>query len=112
MKNKEKCVVCGAATPYTKNTHIDSRQYYVEGAGQLCKVCWDKTYTQKDKVYITGPFRTRSKVFWEPASSIEQTIQTFLDEHQSINIRDIKQSVYTSQANTTMVVYTIIYMEE
>jgi hypothetical protein len=37
-KNDEydKCVICGKDTPYTKDTHIDVRVNYVEGAGQLC----------------------------------------------------------------------------
>ena len=33
------CVVCGAATPYTVDTHIDEREYYIEGLGQLCNYC-------------------------------------------------------------------------
>jgi hypothetical protein len=32
----DKCVVCGKETPYTKSTHIDLREGYVEGAGQGC----------------------------------------------------------------------------
>ena len=33
---KEKCVVCGAETPYEFETHIDYRHGYVEGVGQTC----------------------------------------------------------------------------
>jgi len=40
----EKCVRCGADTPYTINTHIDMRKNYVEGAGQLCEDCYNKIY--------------------------------------------------------------------
>ena len=40
----EKCVMCEKETPYKVNTHIDLREHYVEGGGQLCKECWDKTY--------------------------------------------------------------------
>tara|TARA_R100001163_G_scaffold728_15_gene1220 strand:+ start:2955 stop:3188 length:234 start_codon:yes stop_codon:yes gene_type:complete len=40
----EVCVTCGEPTPYKQNTHIDLREHYVEGAGQLCKRCWDDTY--------------------------------------------------------------------
>jgi hypothetical protein len=32
----DKCVLCGKETPYTKSTHIDLREGYVEGAGQGC----------------------------------------------------------------------------
>ena len=33
---KDKCVICGKETPYTRNTHIDMRIGYVEGGGQGC----------------------------------------------------------------------------
>lgn len=39
---KEKCVLCSTETPYTFDTHIDYRYGYVEGAGQLCKKCYDR----------------------------------------------------------------------
>ena len=41
---KDKCVMCGATTPYTKDTHIDERLHYIEGAGQMCKDCHTKIY--------------------------------------------------------------------
>ncbi len=44
-QEKDKCVLCGAETPYTKKTHIDSRLFYVEGCGQLCRTCWCKVET-------------------------------------------------------------------
>lgn len=42
----EKCVMpsCGKDTGVDRNTHIDLRYYYVEGAGQLCKDCYEKIY--------------------------------------------------------------------
>ena len=36
------CVLCGVETPYKHSTHIDYRYGYVEGAGQLCKSCYDR----------------------------------------------------------------------
>lgn len=42
----EVCITCGEDTPYKQNTHIDLREHYVEGAGQLCKSCWDDTYNK------------------------------------------------------------------
>ena len=52
-KAKEKvemdlCVSCGKETEYPKNAHIDYRFHYVEGAGQLCKECYDKIYKVKN----------------------------------------------------------------
>ena len=40
QRNKEKnfdtCVICGKESPYTRETHIDERIGYIEGAGQGC----------------------------------------------------------------------------
>ena len=33
----EKCVMCEKETPYKVNTHIDLREHYVEGGGQLSR---------------------------------------------------------------------------
>lgn len=53
MKNKiiretfiEKCVNCGKETPYTIDNHIDYRNYYIEGVGQLCKDCYNEIYNK------------------------------------------------------------------
>ena len=40
----ENCVSCNVETNVSINENIDSRYYYVEGAGQLCKPCYDKIY--------------------------------------------------------------------
>ena len=47
---KDKCVYCGCETKYKMETHIDLREHYVEGAGQLCKECWDKIYNTEEYV--------------------------------------------------------------
>ncbi len=38
---KERCVLCGAITPYGRETPIDERLHYVEGCGQFCKNCYE-----------------------------------------------------------------------
>ena len=38
------CVRCGNLTEYLKETPIDLRKYYVEGAGQTCKDCHKSVY--------------------------------------------------------------------
>lgn len=38
----EVCTMCGDTVPYLKSTHIDLRNGYIEGAGQLCKDCYEK----------------------------------------------------------------------
>ena len=40
----EKCVMCGKETAIEENTHIELRPYYVEGAGQCCRECYNKIY--------------------------------------------------------------------
>jgi|SRR3989344_8725675 len=40
---KEKCVICGNATAYTKDTSVIKRTGYTEG-GQLCNVCDGNIY--------------------------------------------------------------------
>jgi hypothetical protein len=37
---KDKCVSCGAETAYEVSTHIDMRNAYIEGLGQLCSKCY------------------------------------------------------------------------
>lgn len=41
----ETCVMCGEDTPYWRNDDISKRNFYVEGAGQLCKKCFEQTYS-------------------------------------------------------------------
>jgi hypothetical protein len=36
---KDRCVSCGAETAYEVSTHIDMRNGYVQGVGQLCSKC-------------------------------------------------------------------------
>lgn len=48
---KDICILCGVETPYDFETHIDYRYGYVEGAGQCCKVCYDKG-TERRQILI------------------------------------------------------------
>jgi hypothetical protein len=52
----ETCVLCGNETPYTKEVSILMRQYFIEGAGQLCKECFKKVYKVNGSIYY---FRDR-----------------------------------------------------
>lgn len=40
----EVCVMCGEDTPYLRTENISKRNFYIEGAGQLCKKCYNETY--------------------------------------------------------------------
>lgn len=44
---KDTCVMCKAASEENKSTNITLRKYYVEGAGQLCKKCYNSVYPVK-----------------------------------------------------------------
>jgi len=44
---KDCCVACGVETEYYDTTHIDARRFYIEGAGQLCKDCFEKIINEK-----------------------------------------------------------------
>lgn len=48
---KDKCVLCGVETPYEFETHVDYRYGYIEGAGQLCKACYDRG-TERRQILI------------------------------------------------------------
>ena len=41
---KEKCVMCGKEVAIDKDSDINFRPYYVEGAGQCCRECYNKVY--------------------------------------------------------------------
>jgi len=47
-KMKDKCVYCGKETQYEKETPIQQRKYYIEGAGQLCPLCFIEIYGYKE----------------------------------------------------------------
>lgn len=48
---KENCIICGKETQYDINTHIDLRNNYIEGAGQLCNQCVEeKSYFKPKKI--------------------------------------------------------------
>ena len=52
MKHKDlnkvdKCIMCDKKTPYTKDTPVDFRCFYVDCAGQLCGKCWEDIYKTK-----------------------------------------------------------------
>ena len=49
----EHCVVCGKDTTIPVTMHIDHRFYYVEGAGQLCRTCYNKVYQNENAVKWT-----------------------------------------------------------
>ena len=47
---KDKCVNCKRESLYSKETHIDFRIGYIEGAGQLCLDCYGVIYGLEPKL--------------------------------------------------------------
>ena len=45
-KEYEKCVCCGKMTDVLCSTHIDLRDNYIVGAGQLCRACYSELYNK------------------------------------------------------------------
>lgn len=46
----EHCVICKKITMYPRNMHIDYRQYYIEGVGQMCTECYEIIYDKKEEI--------------------------------------------------------------
>ncbi len=66
----EKCILCGKETEYINNTPIEDRQFYIEGAGQLCQNCYYDLYIKQNdseiiKVKEIQPYqlKTTQKIY-------------------------------------------------
>ena len=46
---KEYCVSCGVETVYDFETHVDLRTNYIEGVGQFCKSCFNRSYNTTEE---------------------------------------------------------------
>ena len=68
----EICIICGNETNVDVNTHIDYRYGYVEGAGQCCKECYDKTNKTYDD-YATKIMKNRTTLITISAEDILNT---------------------------------------
>ena len=69
----EICIICGKQTTIDVNTHIDLRYGYVEGAGQCCKQCYDKTYGSADDDYVNRVMKNRTTLITISAEDILNT---------------------------------------
>ena len=45
----DKCAECGELTEYATMDYVDARNFYVNGRGQLCQVCFDDEYNYEQK---------------------------------------------------------------
>ena len=46
VEKKECCILCGRLTEIMKDCLISERAHYLEGAGQLCRKCYQELYMQ------------------------------------------------------------------
>ena len=69
----EVCVICGKTTDVLKQTHIDYRQGYVEGAGQCCMKCYNKSYEPTDEDYVKRVMKFRTTLVTISAEDINNT---------------------------------------
>ncbi|HBI60993.1 MAG TPA: hypothetical protein DDY31_07255 [Lachnospiraceae bacterium] len=44
---KEYCILCGRLTEAAKEQPLSEREYYIEGAGQLCRECYRELYVPR-----------------------------------------------------------------
>jgi hypothetical protein len=79
----EICIICGKQTDINVNTHIDLRYGYVEGAGQCCKQCYDRTYGPYND-YITTVMRNRTTLI---TISAEDILGTSNDQELGAKVR-------------------------
>lgn len=44
---KECCILCGRLTETAKDKPLSERKHYIEGAGQLCRECYQELYVPR-----------------------------------------------------------------
>jgi hypothetical protein len=86
----EICIQCGKETNININTHVDYRYGYVEGAGQCCKECYDKTYNVQDD-YISRVMKNRTTLI---TISAEDILNTPNDMELGAKVRGHYWSIY------------------
>ena len=67
-KYYENCISCGEITDVPRGLHIDFRQYYVEGAGQLCTTCGEKL--NKSYKLLSGYYLSEEEKEWLKGGSV------------------------------------------
>jgi len=81
----EICILCGAETDVDVNTHVDFRFGYVEGAGQCCVKCYDKTRYNGSSEYVANTMRNRTTLI---TISAEEILDTPNDMELGAKIRE------------------------
>jgi len=90
----ETCVLCGDLTDVLKTTHIDFRTGYVEGSGQCCISCFNRTnedIRRREQEYIERTMHNRRTLI---TVSAEQILDTPNDQELGALVRQV---YYSSQ---------------
>jgi len=88
----ETCIICGEQTDILKSTHIDYRYGYVEGAGQCCKECYDRTSgIKKEDEYVSNVMKNRTRLV---TISAEDILNTPNDMELGAKVRRAYWSIY------------------
>ena len=77
MENKDKCVMCGAETPYDVSTHVDYRYNYVDGIGQMCANCHRKGSNPIEHISIPKEYIH----LFPNDMELGQAVRRFYNEH-------------------------------
>ena len=72
--SKEKCVICGVETSVDVNTHIDFRDFYEEGLGQMCPTCGLKT-KEEETICIPVSFITKYPNNYELGEQVRKLLK-------------------------------------
>lgn len=89
----ETCVICGKQTDVLINTHIDYRYGYVEGSGQCCRKCYNRTNNESDH-YISKVMKNRTTLI---TISAEDILNTPNDQELGAKVRQAYWSIYGDQ---------------
>ncbi len=54
VEYKDTCVFCKGPSEESKSTNVSLRNFYVEGAGQLCRKCYFTVYPEKPYSNYSG----------------------------------------------------------
>ena len=95
----ETCVLCGKKTDVKITTHIDYRYGYVEGSGQCCRECYDKTNNTQNN-YIERTMKLRTSLV---TISAEDILNTPNDALLGAKIRQMYWDVYGETKKSSMV---------
>jgi len=84
----ETCILCGDLTDVLKTTHIDFRTGYVEGSGQCCISCFNRTnedIRRREQEYIERTMRNRRTLI---TISAEDILDTPNDQELGAKVRE------------------------